>query len=222
VHVTRLTSGASDVHDRLVEYLEHLPRTLRSYDTLELDAFAFACTGSSYLLGATAEAQLVAEATTSSGYPVETAARAILWALARQRARRIALLAPYPATLVDAGVRYWIAAGIEVVHVERIEIGGSDTRRIYSLSSDALVEPLRRVPRTAIDAVLISGTGLESLPAIAQASRSAPLQCPLLTSNLCLAARTLELAGATGWLTPGSIDIRGWQKRLAEATDPGC
>ncbi|MEO8751127.1 MAG: hypothetical protein ABI624_00455 [Casimicrobiaceae bacterium] len=214
--VTRLTSVATDPLQRLHDYLSQLKQSLRSYDTLRPDAFGFACTGSSYLLGAAEERRLVGTASSAGGYPVETAARAIIWALERLRARRIALVAPYPQELVDAGVRYWTAAGIEIARTVRIATPGDDTRGIYCLADDVLAAPLAQLRHDDVDAILISGTGLPSLAAI-HGFAGGP---PVVSSNLCLAARLLDVAGDRAQLQHGAEFIRDWPQRLAEALAP--
>lgn len=190
---TRLTSGAETSEARLVDYLVRLPRYLESFDALRPDVFGFACTGSSYLMGAGREAQIVAAARDRFGYPVITVAQAILDALAAIGATRIALLAPYPVTLVDAGVAYWRAAGLTVVDVRRLDVGSGDTRRIYGLRSDDALAALERQVPADIDAVLISGTGMPTLAALPMAA--ARLGRPVLSSNYCLAWALLRALG---------------------------
>ena len=201
---TRLTSGAGTSEARLVEYLDDLPRTLESYDALRPDVFGFACTGSSYLLGAAREAEIVAVAQDRFGYPVITVAGAILEALSALDARRIALLAPYPARLVNAGVAYWRAAGLDVVDVRRVELGSGDTRRIYGLRSDDAVTALESGVPEDIDAVLITGTGMPTLAALPVLGER--IGRPVLSSNYCLAWALLRALGRTDapWSAAGT------------------
>jgi maleate isomerase len=217
LHITRLTSGEESPEARLRAYLLDLETHLGAYDTLHPDVFGFACTGSSYLLGRAEEERLIDRAATRFGYPVETACRAIAWSLARMRARRIALVAPYSASLIDAATEYWMAAGIEVVGAHQIPTGTADTRGIYELSNAHVDAVLRAVPCDGLDAVLVSGTGLPSLPAL----RRRDLGVPVIASNLCLAARLLEMLGLGAWLDGGTPYIRGWERRLDEALAGG-
>ena len=92
----RLVSRAQSSDARLVDYLEGLPDSLRSFDTLPLEAFGFACTGSTYLVDKDREAEIVAAAERDFGYPVITVAEAIRRAFESSGAQRIALVAPYP------------------------------------------------------------------------------------------------------------------------------
>jgi len=127
--------------------------------------------------------------------------------------RRIAVVAPYPADLIAAADSYWAQAGIEVVRTVRIPTRTADTRGIYELGSEQVATALADLRCDDVDAVLVSGTGLPSLPAIRQYTRSVPV----VSSNLCLAARLLDLHGRVDWLEVGSPFIRGWRQRLDEA-----
>lgn len=213
LYVTRLTSRAEAPEKRLEDYLNGLESYLAAYDTLRPDVFGFACTGSSYLLGAEREQTIIDSAAARYGYPVETAARAIVWGLERLAAKRVALIAPYPQAIVDAACRYWLAAGIEVRRTVQVAIRGSDTRGIYELGSDRVVAALAQLPLDDIDAVLISGTGMPSLAAL----REPIAGMPVISSSSCLAARLVDQLGRPEWLEPGTPAVRGWQQRFDES-----
>ena len=51
------------------------------------------------------------------------------------------MVAPYPEDLCDAAVAYWKSLGVEIAHVERIDIG-ADTRAIYDLTDDDVAAAL--------------------------------------------------------------------------------
>lgn len=213
LHVTRLTSPAQSPEQRLRDYLNGLDSCLAAYDTFRPDVFGFACTASSYLLGAAQEGRIIAAAAQRRGYPVETAARAIVWGLERLRARRVALVAPYPRAVVDAARRYWSEAGIDVRQVVEIATGSADTRAIYELGSDRVVAALAHLAQESFDAVLVSGTGMPSLAALHEPAA----RMPVISSNSCLAARLLDLLGRQEWLEPGAPMIRGWRQRFDES-----
>jgi maleate isomerase len=213
LHVARMTSGAAEPEQRLRDYLDRLDDWLATYDELRPDVFGFACTGSSYLAGPEAERRITDEAARRRGYPVETAARAIVWGLERLGVRRIALVAPYPPAIVEAARRYWSAAGIEVLHTARVVTRGADTRTIYELTGDRVAEAIAGLRRDGAEALLLSGTGMPSLAALAGSSAG----MPAISSNSCLAARLLDLIGGQDWLEPGEPAIRGWRQRYDEA-----
>lgn len=186
LYVARLTSRAPEPRDRLVEYLEHVAATLAQYDTLRLDAVAFACTGSSYLVGREREAELLAAAARACGAPVESAASAIAAALRALGARRIAIVSPYPAWLRAAGVAYWRDCGFDVIRTLDVATGRADTRGIYELQSADAAAAIDRLDLDELDAVLLSGTGMPTLPLLRQRANALP---PTLASNACLAWR---------------------------------
>ncbi len=177
---TRLTSAGETPAERLVAYLEQVGEAIRSFDTLRLHSLLFACTGSSYLVGAEREAEIVGLAELDSGFPVITATRAIAAELRRRKAQKIAILAPYPQTLIDASVAYWTEQRFDVVNVERIDIG-ADTRAIYELKDADVAEALADFDSADADLVLLSGTGMPTLAQI----RKDPGR--YISSNYCLA-----------------------------------
>jgi len=191
LYAGRLTSSGADLRGRLVDYLERLPEMVAQYDTLRLAAVAFACTGSSYLLGAGREAERIRAASGVAGAPLETAAQAIRAALTRLNAQRIFVITPYPAWLRDAGVAYWQAAGLAVIGTADVPTGQvqdrkADAHGIYELQSADAARVLERVDTRGADAILLSGTGMPTLPLL---RRLAGHQPPVISSNLCLAWR---------------------------------
>ena len=204
VYATRLVHPAPDVGSRLDHYIRHLPEAVRSFGGpgggMSLAAFGFGCTGSSYRAGGALEDRLTAEAAAACGLPVITAAQAIRAALAAQGARRIALVAPYPVDLFEAGLAYWREAGLEVVASLRVDPTLDETHRIYELTSDDALAALRRIDARDADCVLASGTGMPTLRALrawgaaAPSAGPAPAAPPALSSNLCLAWALLRSA----------------------------
>ena len=192
-YVTRLISGATDARQRLIEYIEDLPAHLSAYESLRLDGFAFACTGSSYMVGAAWENQIAAQVGAETGYPIVTATMAISAALDRRGVKRLALISPYPDWLTEASIGYWTEAGYDIVGVTRVEIGGEDTAAIYGLARDSACRALAEADLSAADAVLLTGTGLPTLATIARAQPQSSI--PILSSNLCLAETVLARHG---------------------------
>jgi len=186
---TRLVSRSTTSDERLVDYLEGLPDSLRAFDTLPLDVFGFACTGSTYLVGQNREAEIVAAAEYMFGYAVITAADAVRRTLATYGAERIALVAPYPKHLVDAAIAHWDAVGLRVTALRHIDLGSMDTRMIYRLGSADILRELETFDPGAADVVLVSGTGVPTLHALASAEER--FRRPVISSNLCL-ARAIE------------------------------
>ena len=199
-YVVRLTCASDDSATRLIAYIEELESFLEQFDTLRLDGFAFACTGSAYLVGYEHESEILARASGRFGYEVLGATEAIARFLVEHDARRIALLSPYPVALVDAARRYWRSRGIEVPVFDRVEIGSQDTRDIYALSSDDAMRVLQSARLEEVDAVVISGTGLPTLTTLHRAHEVT--NKPVVSSNYCLARELLKPLGLKPTLEP--------------------
>jgi maleate isomerase len=201
-YTVRLTGPSDNSATRLIAYIETLESHLERFDNLALDSFAFACTGSAYLVGHERERELFDRAAERFGYPVLGASEAIARYLSEHEAQRIALLSPYPTSLSEQACRYWNARGVEVAVFERIEIGSQDTRDIYALSSADAMRALRSADLGEVDAVVFSGTGLPTLAALEQAHEVTGK--PVVSSNYCLARELLKPLGREPVLAAGS------------------
>ena len=199
VLAARLVSGKSDSRERLVDYFDRLPETLRQFDIAPLAAAGFACTGSSYLVSREEEERRLAAASREAGFPVVSSAQAIRAALQELGATRIALLSPYPAWLAEAGQRYWRDAGLQLTSVTGLPGEMVDTRGIYRLTTAHVRERLAALDLRGAQALLLSGTGMPTLRTMAAAATG----IPVVSSNLCLAWLLAKLAG-------GNADLQAW------------
>lgn len=197
MYVTRLTSSQAVAQDRLVEYLENLDGFLERYDTLSLGAFGFACTGSTYLLGAETEQRITSSASEARGLPIVTCARAIVAALEHLGAKSLAIYSPYPDWLHEASERFWRSEGFDIVATHTLNAAASDTRTIYA-QNPADVAALMLEDDPGADVSLITGTGLPSLGIVRQVSEAS--ERTVLSSNLCLVWRLLQEVGL--WTPP--------------------
>ena len=204
----RLCSKEESPADRLREYLESLPETLGRYDTLQLDAFGFACTGSSYIVGYDRETEITSSLREIAGYRIVTATDAIHRLLSELNANRVAMVSPYPTALQNASVEYWRSRGVTIQNITSVDIGQADTRGIYELTSADAAAGLKAVDVSSTDAVLLSGTGMPSLRVLAQHG----LPVPALSSNSALAwallTETSEAVGGRQWVS----ETPPWEK----------
>jgi maleate isomerase len=166
--------------ERNAAYPETFAPTLGSFGTLPLQAAAVALTGASYAHGPAEDAAFAQRLSKGAGYPVVLASRAIADALAALGAEAISLFSPYPDWLSARAAAYWRAAGYRVS-----EISVSDgTFRAYEMTAEEVTEALARVPDRAGVPVVLSGTGMPTLDAIAAALDRAG---PVISSNLATA-----------------------------------
>ena len=215
VLTARLTSSIADSRQRLLDYFERLPATLSQFDVAPLAAAGFACTGSCYLVGQEEEARLLEQASTRARVPVVSSAQAIRAALAELNVKRIALLSPYPKWLSEAGQHYWRNAGFTLTSVAGLPADLLDTRGIYKLTTARVLEVFAALDLEGADAVLMSGTGMPTLRAIAQLSQRHP-GMPLLSSNLCLAWALDKAGGGAAAFAPWLKNDAAWRIRLEQ------
>lgn len=209
----RLTSEAGDLRRRLTDYFERLSAFVDQFDDIALDAVGFACTGSSYRLEAQEERLQLASLETRKGYPVVTAAGAVEQALGALAIQAIALISPYPSWLTDACRAHWERRGMRVTAILQLP-PASPAQPIYAYTTPALLERVRHFDTHGAEAVLLTGTGMPSLRALAPLEAACGV--PALSSNLCLAWALARITG-TAQSGPESRLYGGWSSRLALA-----
>jgi maleate isomerase len=179
MYSARLPLLPGDLQQRNAAYASHYQAAIASFGTLRLNAFYIGSTGATYTLGPEGDRALSDSLTAACGKPVWTASRAILDALRALGCATICLVSPYPDWLTDLAVAYWEAAGLRVEQVVKL----GEIFRAYELETAEVLEGLQRLRPPAGSAVLLSGTGMLTLPAIT--SEQARFSVPLLSSNLC-------------------------------------
>ncbi|MSP88511.1 MAG: arylmalonate decarboxylase [Alphaproteobacteria bacterium] len=179
------------LEERNQRYPDCYAGAIAAFGELKLAAIAIGMTGASYRLGAEGDSTLCNGLAAGAGKPVVTASRAIVEALAALDAKRIALVSPYPAWLTDLAATYWRSAGMEVIETVKI----SETFRAYELAVGEVDGALAQVKGEGIDAVVMSGTGMVTLPSIL--ARSGLGGAPLVSSNLASAWWLMRATGGT-------------------------
>ncbi|MDF2118784.1 hypothetical protein PY365_24745 [Roseiarcaceae bacterium H3SJ34-1] len=213
--VTRLQGSRNNSRQRLIDYLYNLSSSLDAYDTTKLDALGYACTGSSYLVGADEEERMLGQASERYGYPIISSAQALRAALAHVGAKHIAVFAPYPPFLVEASKRYWQACGFDIADCASIALDTSDTRDIYNITTPMAMASFRSLRWQEADAVILTGTGMPTLRALVEISQLT--RKPVLSSNLCLAWALVKACGGDDYLVPpgvGEALFGGWANRI--------
>ncbi|MEP7328098.1 MAG: arylmalonate decarboxylase [Betaproteobacteria bacterium] len=205
LYASRLaTMPGTTLQERNRRYIDLYRDAVKTFGELELAAMVIGLTGPSYRLLPVGDAALTQELSAHAGTPVATASLAIAQALIALGARRLCLVSPYPDWLTAEAADYWRAAGCEVVRVIKM----SATFRAYELTNDEVSAALAQVDHDRIDATVMSGTGMLTLPAILAARQSATK--PILSSNLCSAWWLLKMAkqrSASTWFDRASPEL---------------
>lgn len=210
----RMYAPNAEMSLRLKAYETRLEEWLAPFSEAPLDAVAFACTGSTYLLGPSRRRPQALERR-NGPCPVVCAADALKDALQSIGARRIILVSPYPSALTSAAEVHWRTAGYDVIAVVQSPLAPGAGHPIYGQTAVTLLTGLRQGARAGVaDAVVAMGTGAPSLAALALVSGETDI--PILSSNLATAwsvTRNLGLEdrpSVTDWLTPDAP----WRERL--------
>jgi maleate cis-trans isomerase len=187
----RLVSHAPELHDRLQDYFANLDLHIAQFGDAPINVLGLAVTGASYFMGLAKEAELLQRISLSRGVPVISAGWAVRQCLTLLGAKRIALVSPYPHSLLLHSQAYWTSDGFEVLEVAQVEktAGGGNnldtSNPVYSLGSEAVVQSLQTLSSTAADAVVLLGTGLPTLRCLLAAPQV--LGKPVISCNLALA-----------------------------------
>jgi len=189
MYVTRLPVQPGELKSRVDGYAQHYAAAPKSFGSLKLDALFVAATAPTYTLGEAGDRALCESLSKDAGVPLVTASLAILDTLRTLQVDAIAMVSPYPAWLTARAQTYLEGAGVRVTQLVSID----EASRAYHLVSREVVATLKRVDPKGAGAVLLAGTGVRTLDAIAAVS--ADFEIPLLSSNLCGAWRVLDVLG---------------------------
>jgi maleate isomerase len=195
LHATRLpVMPGTTLEQRNAAYPAAMADSLRDFGALALDAVIIGITGPSYALPPMEDAALQDRLAAAAGRPVLLAARAIALALAALGRPKLLLFSPYPGWLTERAERYWRATGVELVASFKV----SETFRAYEMSPEEVADGLARLAPPADCTVLLSGTGMPTLDAMAW--MQARLGVPMVSSNLACAFAACRSLG----LEPGA------------------
>lgn len=207
VYATRFPVTPGFTRETMEMYNEVLPDVLATFGTLRLDAAVVACNASHYLLDPDGDREFCAELSERCGFPVRSTTRAILDLCDALGVSSLTLVSPYAAWLTELSCGYWEKAGLKV---ERVVLapavpgpaGGGEEKdedfNPYLVTTETLLERIRRADVPEDGTVLFTGTGMGTLPAVAALAAEGTRRT-LITSNSAAAwwaRRTAGLAGA--------------------------
>jgi maleate isomerase len=216
LHVTRLPGKVSadtsvGLKERFEGYNRSLAAAVASFGGADLSALCLGVTGSCYLVGPDGEEKLLSDLRSGGAAHVVTAARAIGLLLDALKRKRIALVAPYPAWVVDFAKEYWVSSGLEIIEIVPLP----DVVSFYTVNTDTVVTAAKKLRTSGADAIVLSGTGVATLPAIERLAES--MEVPVISSNLSLGWWLLERLGQGERLETSSAALRSVYRWLESA-----
>ncbi|RAI35900.1 maleate cis-trans isomerase family protein [Rhodoplanes serenus] len=174
----RLVSSCATIEERLTDYYTNARRYAPQFANAPIDCVSFACTGTSYLSGKDEEERALADLGRLLNVPAMSAATAVCQALGALGAKRIGLVSPYPEgeALDSACAPYWTSCGFEIGAKISAKTSaktsasraGASFHPIYSLPGEAAAQALAAVGTAKVDAIVMLGTGMPTLAAIAR------------------------------------------------------
>ncbi len=191
LHAARLpVMPGTTLEQRNHRYPGLYQEAIAGFGGLKLAHIAIGLTGASYKLGVAGDRALCDRLSGAAGTKVITASLALYEALTALGAKRIALVSPYPAWLTEAAAQYWTGAGFAVSQI----VKASETFRAYEMAVDEVSRALAQVDEAGADAVVLSGTGMMTLPSIL--ARAGSSRVPCISSNMACAWSFMRGCGA--------------------------
>ncbi len=211
----RMTSPCNTIEERLIDYFNNVREFAKQFANAPIGSLAFACTGTSYLVGAEREDEVLAELSAMLGVPAMSAATAVVQSLNLIGARKIALVSPYPGMLDEACTPYWNSRGFEVVAKTSAARESDEFHPIYSLPSGAAQMGLDALEGVDMDAVVMLGTGMPTLLPIARkpyVGRAPVTSCMLSIVWASVAALRKQPPTREDFLN--WVEARHWRNRI--------
>ncbi len=181
-----------DLEQRIERYPDVFLACAKAFGAIELNAYLAAMTGASYGLLRDGDDALCEKLSAATGTVSTTACRAIRLSLEALKAKSVALISPYPEWLTLRAAKYWEDCGFDLTQVVMM----SEEFRAYEMESDEVAAALDQVDDTRCDAIVMTGTGMLTIPAILELRER--VQATLLSSNLCAAWWIMDSVGSKG------------------------
>jgi maleate cis-trans isomerase len=169
--------------------IDHIDAGIELLAMVKPDVIVLAHTATSYYLGRSGEADLIARLEASTGRRVVTAFGSVVRALERLGVRRLALGAPYARETTLEGKAHLEAHRFEVVRFANLE----GVVNIYDETAERAYRLARSVDDAEAEAVFLSGTGMPTLTVLQALEED--LGKPVISSASAMMWHALRLAG---------------------------
>ena len=191
MHATGLTGSLEGQEDRNRQQLASLADATALLAMVRPAVIALAHTSTSYTLGPTAEAALVADMQARHPIRFITAFGAVLAALGHLGATRIALGTPYSMATTLQGKAHLEAHGIEVASFGILP----GVTNIYNETPERARTLAHQVDHPRAQAVFLSGVGMPTIPVLARLEHE--LGKPVISAAAAMMWHALCTAGVT-------------------------
>jgi maleate isomerase len=206
-HIYRANAAVNA--EAMSETSTNAAQTAASLAQTQLALVVYGHTASSYVAGASGDAEIARAVGEAAGAPAVTAASAAVKCLRSIGARRIWLAAPYPVGPTRSAADFLAAHGFEVVSVECMGVAhGPDLKHVPLQATYDL--GLRAGARGEADALFMSGTGVHTTGVIGALERA--LGKPVITANLAALWGALDHLGRADRFSFGESRLLEWQR----------
>lgn len=195
---TRLQENGDSLQSRLREYFNplRLGSALSSFGSTPLHAVGVACSATSYLIGHQKEREIFEQLAQRYDQRFTWSTQALRSALSDMGEKRFTLVSPYSPDITEACVAYWRQSGYVVDGVEQLSNATPGFHSIYTIPPADVLARLSSLADRARSPLLVTGTGLSTLPAVRHVlRRQSGSAVPILSANLALVRDLLRLAG---------------------------
>jgi len=195
--VARGTGGSLDGQsERNQIMIDNIDGSVELLAMVEPDVIVVAHTATSYHLGRSGEADLLARLQRSTGGRVVTAFGSVVRALERLNIRKLALGTPYSSEVTVQGKAHLETHGFEVTKFDNLK--GIDN--IYDTTAEQAYRLARSVDAEDAEAVFLSGTGMPTVSVLEVLEQD--LGKPVISSASAMMWHALRLANV-GQPIPG-------------------
>lgn len=192
LHIARAAVDTSQtLADQFRGMIEQLPVLASGLARADLEVVAFACTSAGFYQGPGSDSVITDTLEEAAATPAVTTATAVVDALARLDAHRVAVATPYVDWVRDAERGFLEGAGIEVTGI--VGMGRRGGRDISGIGSDEVRQLVAEVDSPTADAILVSCTDLPAVHLVEELE--ARHGKPVVTSNQATMWACREVTG---------------------------
>lgn len=190
IHFSRAVI-TEDTPEQLARMIDDVPRCCMELSHGNMDVYGFGCTGGSFFGGVGYDQEIIQTMVNETNKPATTTSTAVIDAIRRIGAQRIALASPYEDWLNERGKVFFEGSGFEVVSIAGLGI--RDTEGLASQEPDAIYRLVKEIDCPEAEAIFISCTDFRAVEAIEWIEKD--FGKPVISSNQATMWKMLQLCG---------------------------